>query len=175
MTVQMLTPGMGDWGLGVQIGGSKTDPYFTHGGVNEGFESLFTAYEKGGEGAVVMTNVQGGEELCQEVMRSIAAEYGWPDLKPEVRTAVAVDVKVLAEYVGAYSVRPGFDVVLTVKDGHLVATATGQNPEDVIAESATKFLVPGVGAEFGFEPDAEGKVTYLVLNPGGRSMKAMKK
>jgi CubicO group peptidase (beta-lactamase class C family) len=180
MTAQMLTPGMGDWGLGVQIGGSKTDPYFTHGGVNEGFESLFAAYEFSGfetgtEGAVVMTNVQGGEELCQEVMRSIAVEYGWPDWKPEVRTAVVVDPKILAEYVGTYAVSPGFDVVLTVKDGHLVATATGQNAEDVIAESATKFLVPGVGAEFGFEPDAQGKVTYLVLNPGGRNMKAMKK
>ena len=32
MTEQMLTPGMGDWGLGVEIGGSKTNPYFTHGG-----------------------------------------------------------------------------------------------------------------------------------------------
>ena len=88
---------------------------------------------------------------------------------------MVVDPKILAEYVGTYAVSPGFDVVLTVKDGHLVATATGQHAEDVIAESATKFLVPGVGAEFGFEPDAQGKVTYLVLNPGGRNMKAMKK
>ncbi len=175
MTAQMLTRGMGDWGLGVQIGGSKENPYFTHGGVNEGFESDFAAYEKEGEGAVVMTNAQGGERLAQEVMRSIAAEYGWPDLKPEERTPVVLDPKVLAEYVGTYTVRPGMDIVIAQKDGHLVASVTGQGPEDVIAESATKFLVPSVGAEFGFEPDAQGKVTYLVLNPGGRNMKAMKK
>jgi len=175
MTVQMLTPGMGDWGLGVQIGGSKIDPYFAHGGVNEGFESNFTAYEKGGEGAVVMTNAQGGGRLADEVMRSIAAEYGWPDLKPEVRTAVTVDPKILAEYVGTYEVRPGFEIVLAMKDGHLVASATGESEAEVIAESPTKFLVPEVGAEFEFVPDAQGKVTYLVLNPGGRNMKAMKK
>ena len=111
MTAQMLTPGMGNWGLGVQIGGSKTDPYFTHGGVNEGFESDFAAYEKGGEGAVVMTNAQGGEQLAEEVMRSIAAEYGWPDFKPVVRTAVKVDPKILAEYVGTYELAPNFDLL----------------------------------------------------------------
>ena len=175
MTAQMLTPGMGNWGLGVQIGGSKTDPYFTHGGVNEGFESNFAAYEKGGEGAVVMTNAQGGGRLADEVLRSIAAEYGWPDLKPEVRTAVVVDPKILAGYVGTFEVAPNFDIVLAMKDGHLVASATGQGEEDVMAESPTKFLVPAVGAEFEFAPDAQGKVTYLVLNPGGRNIKAMKK
>ncbi|MGD0648777.1 MAG: serine hydrolase [Acidobacteriaceae bacterium] len=175
MTAQMLTPGMGDWGLGVEIGGSKADPYFTHGGVDEGFESYFAAYEKGGEGAVVMTNAQGGEELAQEVMRSIAAEYGWADFKPKVVMPVAMDPKIVAEYVGTYEVGPNFDIVIALKDGHLVASATGQNEEGLIAESSTKFMVPAVGAEFEFVPDAQGKVTYLVLNPGGRQMKAMKK
>jgi len=175
MTAQMLTRGMGDWGLGVEIGGSQADPYFTHGGVDEGFESIFAAYEQGGEGAVVMTNAQGGEELAQEVMRSIATEYGWPDFQPKVVTAVTMDPKIVAEYVGTYEVGPNFDIVIALKDGHLVASATGQSEEEVIAESATKFLVPAVGAEFEFVPDAQGKVAYLVLNPGARSMKAMKK
>ena len=39
MTKEMLTPGMGKWGLGLQIGGADADPYFGHGGVNAGFES----------------------------------------------------------------------------------------------------------------------------------------
>ncbi len=175
MTEQMLTPGMGGWGLGVEIGGSKTDPYFTHGGVNAGFESNFMAYEKDGEGAVVMTNAQGGGRLCEEVMRSIAAEYGWPDMKAEVRTAVSVDPKILNGYVGVYEVGPNFDITVALKDGHLVASATGQGEENAIAESPTKFMVPAVGAEFEFVPDAQGKVTYLLLNPGGRNIKAMKK
>jgi CubicO group peptidase (beta-lactamase class C family) len=175
MTAQMLTRGMGDWGLGVEIGGSKDDPTFTHGGVNEGFESSFVAYQKGGDGAVVMTNAQDGGRLAGEVMRSIAAEYGWPDFKPKVVATVALDAKILAEYVGTYEVGPNFDIVIAVMDGHLVASAMGQGEEEVIAESTTKFMVPGVGAEFEFHPDAQGKVTYLVLNPGARSVQAMKK
>jgi hypothetical protein len=86
-----------------------------------------------------------------------------------------MDPKIVAEYVGTYEVGPNFDIVIALKDGHLVASATGQNEEGLIAESSTKFMVPAVGAEFEFVPDAQGKVTYLVLNPGGRQMKAMKK
>jgi hypothetical protein len=101
MTKQMVTPGLGKWGLGLQIGGSDQNPYFTHGGVNDGYESLFVGYESSGDGAVVMTNAHGGSEIADEVMRSIAAEYGWPDWKPAVRTAVDVDAKTLSSYVGS--------------------------------------------------------------------------
>jgi CubicO group peptidase (beta-lactamase class C family) len=177
MTEQMLTPGMGEWGLGVQIGGSKTNPYFTHGGMNEGFESDFAAYEKGGEGAVVMTNAQGGEELAQEVMRSIAVEYGWPDMRPEVKTIVSVpvDAKVLAGYAGTYEIRPGLEIVVKLKGDHLVGAPTGQREERMIPESQTRFFVENVNAELEFVPDVEGKVTYVLLDPTGRKMKVMKK
>ena len=43
LTQQMVTAGKGGWGLGLQVGGSTSNPYFSHGGVNEGFESLFVA------------------------------------------------------------------------------------------------------------------------------------
>ncbi len=81
MTREMVTPGLGDWGLGLQIGGSPPRRYFSHGGVDAGFESLLVAYESG-DGAVVLTNAQGGTALAMQIMRSIAAEYGWPDYHP---------------------------------------------------------------------------------------------
>jgi len=86
MTEEMLKPGMGGWGLGVQIGGSEADRYFEHGGVNAGFEALFVGYENHGDGAVVMTNAQGGSRLADTIMRGIAAEYVWPDFKQVVRS-----------------------------------------------------------------------------------------
>jgi CubicO group peptidase (beta-lactamase class C family) len=79
MTRQMLIAGEGSWGLGPEIGGTATDPLFRHGGVDAGFECLMVAYENRGEGAVVMTNAQGGGVLAMEIMRSIAAEYEWPN------------------------------------------------------------------------------------------------
>lgn len=82
LTRQMLTPGIGNWGLGPMIGGSAADPYFTHNGVDAGFESLFAAYENHDDGAVVMTNAQGGSRLAHEILQSIATEYSWRDFQP---------------------------------------------------------------------------------------------
>jgi CubicO group peptidase (beta-lactamase class C family) len=76
---QMVAPGKGRWGLGLGIGGSDADPYFIHGGDDAGFENLLVEYENHLDGAIVMTNAQGGTRLADEIMQSIATEYGWQD------------------------------------------------------------------------------------------------
>jgi CubicO group peptidase (beta-lactamase class C family) len=175
MTRQMLTAGMGHWGLGLEMGGSDANPYFSHGGVNAGFVNIFAAYEKGGEGAVVMTNSEAGGQLGDEIMHSIAAEYGWPDWHPTVRTAVAVDPKVLAQYVGTFALAPGFDLVVTLENGQLITQATGQGKVPLFPESETKFFPTMIDAEIEFFKDSDGRVTHLVLHQGGHDMKALKK
>jgi CubicO group peptidase (beta-lactamase class C family) len=82
---QMVTPGKGNWGLGLQIGGSERDPYFSHSGDDAGFENMLVEYENHLDGAIVMTNAQGGYRLAEEIMQSIATEYGWPDFRSTVR------------------------------------------------------------------------------------------
>jgi CubicO group peptidase (beta-lactamase class C family) len=175
MTKEMLTPGKGDYGLGLAIGGAAADPYFGHGGVNDGFESTMTAYEQSGEGAVVMTSAQGGMRLADEVMRSIAATYHWPDFQPKVKTAVKLDPKVLDAYVGTYELRPNFDLVVSVEDGQLVTRATGQGSVPMLAASETKFFPTAFDAEIQFFKDDQGKISYLVLRQNGHETKALKK
>jgi CubicO group peptidase (beta-lactamase class C family) len=165
MTEQMMMPGIGNWGLGVQIGGAEGDRYFSHGGSNAGFEGQFVAYEKHGDGAVVMTNAQGGGRLAQELIQSIATEYGWPDFRPVVRTAVKVDPAVLAKYVGTYALSDSFSITYTIEDGQF----------PMFAESETKFFLKVVDAETEFFTNDKGEVTYMVLHQGGHDMKAVKK
>jgi CubicO group peptidase (beta-lactamase class C family) len=175
MTRQMLTAGMGHWGLGLEIGGSDANPYFSHGGANEGFRNNFVAYEKSGEGAVIMTNGDGGGLLADEIVHSIAAEYGWPDFKPTVRETVAVDPKTLAQYAGTYELFPNFNLVVTVENGQLMTQATGQGKIPIYAASETRFFPTVMEAEIEFVKDSEGKVTHLVLHQGGQNMKAPRK
>ena len=156
MTQQMLTRGMGDWGLGIEIGGSKDDPYFTHGGVNEGFQNDFAAYEKNGEGAAVMTSSDNGMQVADEILRSIAAEYNWPDWHPTVRTAIQVDEKTLATYVGTYMLAPNFDIAVTVENGKLAAQATGQGKFVLYAATENKFFAE-FPAEVEFVKDDRGR------------------
>jgi CubicO group peptidase (beta-lactamase class C family) len=174
MTKQMLTAGMGSFGLGPHMGGSASRPYFTHGGVDEGFEALFVGYEEG-DGAVVMTNAQGGMRLADEVMRSIATEYGWPDFRPKVLASTSVDPKVLAQYVGRYELGPQFSLTITVKGGRLMAQGTGEDKSPLLAESDTRFFSTDVGSEVEFLKDDRGAVAYMVLHKDGHEVKAMKK
>jgi CubicO group peptidase (beta-lactamase class C family) len=175
MTRQMVTPGMGHWGLGLEIGGADANPYFSHGGANEGFRNIFAAYEKTGDGAVVMTNGDNGGQLGDEIMHAIAAEYNWPDWHPEVRATIQVDPKTLASYVGTYQLFPNFDLVMTIENGQLVAQATGQPKFPVYAETETKFFPLTFPAELEFVKDDKGAVSAVVLHQGGHDMKAPRK
>lgn len=175
MTHQMLTPGKGNWGLGVEIGGDASNPYFSHGGVNAGFVNIFVAYENSGEGAVVMTNSENGGEIGDEIMHAIAAEYNWPDYRSTIRSTVSVDPKILAQYAGTYGLAPNFDLVFTVENGQLMTQATGQPKFPVYAESDSRFFLTVVDAQVEFFKDDQGKVTHLVLHQGGHDMKAPKK
>ena len=175
LTQQMVTPGKGDWGLGLQIGGSPSNQYFSHGGVNEGFESLFVAYEHNGEGAAVMTNAQGGMRLASEIMGSIAAVYDWPDFRPVVRTAIKVDRSVLARYVVTYEIAPTFSVTFSLDGDQLMTQATNQPKFPVYPETETKFFLTVVDAEVEFFSDDKGQVSYLVLHQNGHETKGMKK
>jgi CubicO group peptidase (beta-lactamase class C family) len=80
---EMLTKVLGDYGLGLGLGETDGQKHFSHGGSNEGFRCMMFGYLTGGRGAVVMTNGDRGEPLADEILRSIAIEYDWPDYKPK--------------------------------------------------------------------------------------------
>lgn len=79
MTGEMLTPQIGDYGLGFRLTGEGAKARFSHGGANEGFRCQLVAFTNTGQGAVIMTNSDTGVTLILEILRSIAAEYGWAD------------------------------------------------------------------------------------------------
>jgi CubicO group peptidase (beta-lactamase class C family) len=177
MTQEMLTPGLGHWGLGLEIGGSADNAYFGHGGDNAGFHGLFAAYEKNGEGAAVMTNGDQGPDLAAQIMRAIAAEYGWPDYRPASHSAIAVDPVILARYAGAYALTPDFDLVFKVENGRLVAYPYPQpNVSSALyAETETKFFPLDVDAEIEFVANTKGQTEYLLLHQNGETRKALRK
>ena len=132
-------------------------------------------YEQGGDGAVVMTNAQGGSRIAEEVMASIATEYGWPDFRPIVRSSVTVDPKVLAQYVGTYELSPTFSIAMTLEGNQLMTQATGQPKFPLHAESETKFFLTVVDAEVEFFKNDKGEVAYMMLHQGGHDVKGVKK
>ena len=78
MTQQMLTRQIGEWGLGLQVGGNGNTAWFAHGGQNAGFSCGMFGFIENGQGAVVMTNSDNGYRLAKEIIDTIAGVYKWP-------------------------------------------------------------------------------------------------
>ncbi|UCC84542.1 MAG: beta-lactamase family protein [Gemmatimonadota bacterium] len=74
----MLTEVSGGFGLGIAVWSNRGEPYFGHGGANEGFRCLMLAHRSGGFGAVVMTNSDDGSDLAHAVIELIGEREGWP-------------------------------------------------------------------------------------------------
>lgn len=175
MTKQMMTPGMGSWGLGLQIGGSPSNPYFTHGGVNEGFEALFVGYENTGDGAAIMTNAQGGSRLAGELMSAIAVAYNWPDLQPVTRTVIKLAPDALQRFVGSYQVAtPPVVFTITLENGQLMGHPGNQPSAPLFPESPTRFFLKVAPVEIEFMPDGKGEITSLIVHQHGQDLQATK-
>ncbi|WP_166298130.1 hypothetical protein [Bradyrhizobium sp. 2S1] len=93
--------------MGWLVRGSAPNRQFWHNGVNEGFIDTMVIFENG-DGAVVMTNGWGGRILVDEILRSIAAEYGWPDRQAKVGKLATVSPQALDRLVGTYRFTPEF-------------------------------------------------------------------
>ncbi|UWX62213.1 beta-lactamase family protein [Chryseobacterium oranimense] len=79
-TTPFIDPFMG---LGVFLENRNGHIYFNHGGWNEGFSSRFMASKTSGDGIVVLTNTN-KPEFVEELVRSVAEVYHWPEFNPPV-------------------------------------------------------------------------------------------
>jgi len=125
-------------GLFLEKRGGQT--YFGHGGQDEGFIAYLIAHRENGYGAAVMTNSHGrANALIEEILKAIAAEYGWKDFLPKPLRPVILDPSALEACAGRY--RMDHDAVLTVavKDGGLEARRSEGAPLELVPVGAREF------------------------------------
>ena len=102
MARNMVTPRKGDYGLGFVIEDKGGSTYFSHDGADEGFQALLYASADKGYGAVLMANSDAGLRVMPEVLRAIAAEYGWEGFQSEPIALAKLSPEELARYAGRY-------------------------------------------------------------------------
>lgn len=166
ITMQMLTPGLGDYGLGPIVRGAPPHRRFLHEGVNDGFVNMMVAFENG-DGAVIMTNGIGGWQLVREIMPGIAAEYNWPDGQPKIRPRMTVRPKLLEPLVGTYEITPAFRFVISRRDDRLFAQATGLQRFEIFPESDRDFFFKVLDAVISFDTDGHGTASQLTFRQNG--------
>lgn len=168
MTRQFLTKQAGEYGLGIGLGGTGKDASFSHGGSNEGFKCMLFAYVERGQGAAVMTNGDQGSQLANEVLRSIAREYGWPDYQVTERTVAKVNPDIFKAYVGEYDVSG--KVTISSENGKLYIQPPGSPKSELVATSETEFFLLTDNIRVIFAKDEQGAVNRLQVFVGPRQM-----
>jgi CubicO group peptidase (beta-lactamase class C family) len=172
MARAMLTPVLDGNGLGPRIGGGTSRKFFTHNGGNEGYRCLFVAYEDG-EGAVVMTNSDNGGVIMEEVMRSIASAYGWPDFAPAMRTLADVKPERVARLIGAYQFDDGSIYIMRRHAGRLEGQELGQAPLELFTSSDHELFSRVVDLVVGFE-GTDGKTMTMRQRLGETERRAVR-
>ena len=134
LTPQKITP---DIGIGFFLTGKGDSLIFQHGGGNYGFNSLLIGYKNLGKGAIVMINAN-TFEIINEVMRSIATEYNWPDYFKENKECF-LDEDSLESFTGRYVSEEDWEIIVARDNDKLTIEMLSQPPVYLIPESNNKF------------------------------------
>jgi CubicO group peptidase (beta-lactamase class C family) len=171
---EILSGRVDNAGLGVFLAGSNgPSRRFTHSGRNAGFDSRLVAYKNGRQGAVIMINQNNNEGFIDEVLESVAREYGWPDYVSAVPQAVYVEVptKMQASYAGVYEseTRPALTIVF--ENDKLFARPAGGTWFRLYPSSPTEFFAIENETRWTFVKGPGGEVTDVVARTGDREVR----
>ena len=166
MTQLMLSPVMDSFGLGWGLDGDGQAKSFRHGGGNAGYKNKLMAYTERGDGVAVMTNGDGGSELADELVRAVAAEYGWPTERMRVRAAVPPDAAALDSLPGKYVIAGMGDFTVSRAGQGLTVALRDGATEPLHAAADGSYFVTSMDAELKFDGrDGGGR-----LKAGGMDM-----
>jgi len=167
MTREMLTPFLDHQGLGPQIGGGEKRPYFGEASGSEGYCCELVAYNDG-DGAVVMTNGYANEPLIDQILRTIAYEYGWPDFRPAERDVFAADPKSFDGLVGRYKL-VGSRIYTVLREGNqLFLQDDKSRMARLFPIAAREFFTAADDKRIKFLPDIRGEAPEIILHQNGR-------
>jgi CubicO group peptidase (beta-lactamase class C family) len=118
-------------------------------------------FETDGQGKVtdLVLHQNGSDQTAKR------SETGPPPSKEHKQ--VAINPKILDNYVGSYQLAPNFILTVTREGDHLFTQATGQEKVEVFPEGDHDFFLKVIDAQITFETDSQGKATGLVLHQSG--------
>ncbi|MCI0691639.1 serine hydrolase [candidate division KSB1 bacterium] len=164
MTEKMLTPFIEDFvAFGFFIDKKGNTIYFQHGGADEGFRAQLMAHKTKGYGAVVMVNSDNGQ-IMNEILRSIAKAYQWDDYLPEPYEIVAVDSKLLVNYVGRYLVNPDRVLNVTKENDKLFAEPTQSLKIELFPIAENVFIRKDAPIQYSFLKNMNGKIDTVKIS-----------
>lgn len=160
----MLTPtGKGAWALGFRVGGGNEHPWFLHGGSNAGFRALLAAFDDG-DGVAIMTNGDAGLEITSAILRTVAAEYDWPQFQPPHHHVIPLSTADLDRFVGRFRAGPEDSIKVTRKGDRLYVQIDDDEAMEITPEAPARFFSRTRDMLVIFELDAHGRPTEVKID-----------
>jgi hypothetical protein len=106
-----------------------------------GYQDVLFAQFGHGDGVVVMTNGEGGNDLAQGILRAVAFEYHWPSNQTTMRKATSLSPARRKALVGKYDIQGLGSFEILEQDGQLMISLREGAQEPLYAASPTVLFV----------------------------------
>lgn len=167
-TTPFIDPFMG---LGIFIENKSGEVYFSHGGDNEGFSGKFIGNKTNGDGMVILTNTN-KPMFIEELIRSVATVYEWPNFVPPVYKVMSVTPQDFSNNVGRYqSDTYGFYKIYREK-GKLMVVNNAEAPAELIKVGNNTFALRDWDYTVKFEKNKNTGKKELVQVLGDKTIRS---
>jgi CubicO group peptidase (beta-lactamase class C family) len=174
----MITPGKGNYGLGVEVNNVDGVKVIEHNGGIEGFNSNLIYVPEQRICVIVLANVNGSAPGAMGG-QLLDLALGKTVVLNSERKAVPITRADSAKFVGVYDLEPGFAITVAESGDGLTAQGTGQDALPLmylgVKDGHPRFFITAVAAEIEFVPDAAGSIQSLTLHQNGADTPASKR
>ncbi len=144
-----------------------------HGGGIPGFITNISRVPEDDVCIILLSNAS--NQTISDITQSIyAILYNKPYELPRERKIIMLPEETMKQYKGEYEIKPGFTVVMTEKDGELLATPTGQSTKTLYAEKEDFFFEKEEDVQVEFTRNDKKEVNGFILHQGGREITCTK-
>ena len=167
------TPVKNNYGYGWGIDSIEGKRRVGHGGGIPGFITNISRVPEDDVCIILLSNAS--DQTLSDITKSIyAILYNKEYELPKERKIIMLPEETMKQYEGEYEIQPGFTVVMTEKDGELLATPTGQSTKTLYAEKEDFFFEKEEDVQVEFTRNDKKEVNGFILHQGGREIRAQK-
>ncbi|THU31527.1 serine hydrolase [Niastella caeni] len=167
------TPVKNKYGYGWTIDSLYGKRVVAHGGGIHGFTSNFSRLAADDVCIVLLCNTSSPE--LHNITKSIyAILYNKPYEIPRPRKVISITEEKLKQYIGVYTIKENLQLTITLKDGNLVATPTGQPTAILFPEKEDYFFVKQPEVQLQFTRNEKKEVDGFTLYQNGSEVKCPK-
>ena len=161
------------YGYGWSIDSIEGKRRVSHGGGIHGFITTIARVPEDDICIVLLSNAS--NTTVGEISKSIfAILYGKEYELPKERTEIKLPEEKLKEYVGEYELNKDLHVVISLKEGALVAIPTGQKTEILYAEKEDLLFVKSQDIQLEFTRNEKKEIDGFILHQGGAKIPCKK-